>query len=115
MKIEEAHTTASAAQEMALLIRGHNAGQRIAGTDVLKALARMLTGDASTSTDALALLTAARTLMALPLADVPAPEVSDEGLVLHCINELIIKAVLALEKTSGTPGAAFTGEMPALN
>jgi len=115
MKNEAIHTTASAAKEMASLIRGHDAGQRIPVTDVLHSLAKMITGEATTASEALALLVAARKLMVMPLSEVPPITESQDGLVIHTINELIVKAIGALEMASGESSAAFTGQAPALN
>ncbi len=112
MKNEAIDTSASAARQMASLIRGYHAGQRVDETAVLRLLAKMLLGDAKTTADALALLTAARALMVLPLSDV---EDNEEGLAIHCINELIGRAIRALETVTGESSTAFTGQAPAVN
>jgi len=115
MKNEAIHTTASAAKEMASLIRAHEAGRCVPETDVLQSLAKMITGEATTAADALALLIAARKLMVMPLSEAPPIEESQDGLVVHTINELIVKAIGALELASGESSAAFTGQAPAVN
>jgi hypothetical protein len=115
MKNEAMDTPASTARQMASLIRGYHSGQRIDESAVLHLLAQMLLGEAKTATDALALLTAAHALMALPISDAQPVESNPEGLAVHCINELIGKAIVALETVTGESCAAFTGQAPAIN
>lgn len=110
-----AEASAVVGKELASLLRSQHAGQRVSEKDVTHALGRMLIGEATTAADALALLVAARALMAIPLSMVPPIEESQDGLAVHCLNELIHKAIGALEVASGQSQAAFTGQAPAIN
>lgn len=113
MNIEEPiHSTASAAEEMAALLRAHHSGKQIEYNDILKTLGKMLAGEANTASEALALVVAAQSLMAKPVSEVPPLEISQDGMAIHCIYELIKKAVGALEIVTGETAAHHMGLVP---
>jgi hypothetical protein len=53
--------------------------------------------------------------MALPISEAQAVDGNSDGLAIHCINELIGKAIVALEAVTGESCTAFTGQAPAIN
>lgn len=109
---------ARTAQELASLRRAGKAGQKV-DHETLGALSRMLATEAMTAQDALALLVTARDLMQFPIALVEPLAEGDQpagaAMAVHLINEMVGKAITALERTTGVPASTFSGDAPAIN
>lgn len=108
---EPAETSASAGRELGALVRAMRSGRTVDASDVLVTFHRMLGGEASTASDALALLTMARTL----LYGHPERVAHDEMTAEHrLILSLLNKAITALEAATGEWEFTYSGFGPAL-
>lgn len=108
---EGAETSAGAGRELGALVRAMRSGRPVDPSDLFVTFRRMLAGDASTASDALALLTMARTL----LYGHPERVAHDEMTAEHrLIVSLLNKAITALEAATGEWEFTYSGFGPAL-
>lgn len=108
-------TSASVALEMAHMRQQRQEGKTVSDEAFRQALGRMLLSEAMTAGDALALLVHAQMLLAAPLADLPEPKSLSDVHPIHCVSELVIKAMEALEAASGESRDVYRGKTPTIN
>lgn len=108
-------TSASVGLEMAQMRQLRREGKNVPDEAFRQALSRMLLSEATTTGDALALLVHAQMLLAVPLADLPEPKSLRDAHLIHYINDLVLKAVEALEVASGERRGVYWGKAPTIN
>ena len=108
-------TSTSIALEMAHMRQQRQEGKAVSDEAFGQALGRMLLSEAATAGDALALLVHAQMLLTGSVADLPEPKTRGDVHPLHCVNELVDKAIEALEAASGESREVYRGKAPTIN
>lgn len=107
---------AQVAREMAALVRAFRSGQSVEAMEVWEAFSRMLDREATSPTDALALIVTVRTLLfGCPPVGITNPEESVDAFAMHHAFDLLNRAIAALENATGEKDFTYTGFGPSLN